>query len=429
MMRKNQIHRRLIKGFGANLLGRIWMILAQLLTVPILTYHWGVDGYGVWLMINAIPTYLALSDFGLGTAAGVEITKSVTQDDREEALRVYQSGWIILSFLTIGMGAIICTLALAWLKIKGGEAGPFSNNEVALTIILTTVAALIGIQTRYQRTIFDATHKYAIGTLLFDLNFLLSAISLMIVALAGGRIIEAAAAQVVVKFLLCLVYIIILRREEPWWRPGWSLSEIAIVKRLISPSFASFILAAGNSLGLQGIVLTIGWVISPAAAAIFATSRMLTRIPVQFAMLLTRASIPELTRAQTAGDLSLTKKLMRLNIGLVILVMAPATLLFTFTGPWLLQRLSHGKMTSDHFAFFLLGLAAALCAIWTALSTRFVSTNNQRVFAYLALGLYAIVALLPYLASERYHLILVGIVIADAGIAWRVAFWKEGKRT
>jgi O-antigen/teichoic acid export membrane protein len=263
--------------------------------------------------------------------------------------------------------------------------------------------------------------------LLFDLNFLAGGLALLIVAWAGGEIVAAATAQVVLRVLLYLLYTTVLRRLEPWWHPGWRLGDRATIRRLLHPSMASFVLAAANSFGLQGIVLTLGWVFGPATAAIFATSRMLTRIPLQFSMMLTRASLPELTRAQSTGDTALTRRLMRLNSGLVMVVMGPAALLFALAGPWLLDKLSHGKMAASHLEFLLYGMSAAFCAVWTALGTRLIAINRQGAFAYLALGLYAAVALVPFIPGMTYTAILIGTVLAEVGIALRVVMWKGGK--
>lgn len=421
------VFRRVASGVGANLLGRVWILLTQLITVPVLSYYWGVGGYGVWIMISTIPTYLALSDFGLSAAAGVEMTRAISEGNRDEALCIYRSAWVFLSAITIGLGAVVCLGALVWLSLGGPQTQPFSRSEIAVTIILTTVAALLYIQVLFQRMVFDATHKYALGGLLFDLNFLLGGLSLMVAAWAGGQLIAAAAAQVTIRATLYLVTRGVIRRLEPWWRPRKGHYDRTTVRRLMRPSMASFILSLAQSFGVQGVVLTLGFTLGPAATAIFNTSRMLTRAPLQFALLTTRASLPELTRAQTAGDTALTRRLMKLNTGLVLAVMGPAALAFTLAGPWLLDKLSHGQMETGRLAFFLLALSAAICAIWMALGTRLMAMNRQGTFAYLALGLYAAVALVPFIPGMSYTAILTATVLAEAGIALRVVMWKGGK--
>ena len=168
---------------------------------------------------------------------------------------------------------------------------------------------------------------------------------------------------------------------------------------------------------IDGVVLTIGWVFGPAAAAVFATTRMLTRIPMQFSGLLTRASLPELTRSQVAGDHVLTARLMKLNMGLSLGVMIPAALALFLIGPTVISAISHGEMAQSRIAFGLLGLAAAFCAVWTTLGTRLIAVNRQSEFAFLALGLYLACALMPYVSPNKIVPVLVALVVADAVIA------------
>ena len=50
-------------GLGANMMGKFWVIATQLVCVPVLTWKWGANGYGVWLMLTTVPSYVALTSF------------------------------------------------------------------------------------------------------------------------------------------------------------------------------------------------------------------------------------------------------------------------------------------------------------------------------------------------------------------------------
>src|SRR5579863_10374609 len=89
--------RRLLHGIGAQLLGKAWVVVAQVLCVPILLSVWGTKGYGLWVMISAIPTYATLSDFGFGSAGSVRMTQLVARGRKDEALRVFQSVGLLVS--------------------------------------------------------------------------------------------------------------------------------------------------------------------------------------------------------------------------------------------------------------------------------------------------------------------------------------------
>ena len=53
---------RIARGLAANIAGTVLTVIIQLVSVPVLLGAWGVDVYGEWLILSAVPLYLALSD-------------------------------------------------------------------------------------------------------------------------------------------------------------------------------------------------------------------------------------------------------------------------------------------------------------------------------------------------------------------------------
>jgi hypothetical protein len=56
---------------------QVVVIGVQILLVPILLHGWGIERYGVWLLLSSIPTYLTFSDFGFTFIAKNEMTMKV----------------------------------------------------------------------------------------------------------------------------------------------------------------------------------------------------------------------------------------------------------------------------------------------------------------------------------------------------------------
>lgn len=415
------VSRRMIGGFGANLLGKIWVMLTQLISVPILTAAWGLDGFGLWLIINTIPAYLAISDFGLATAAGVEITRAVARDDRPAALRAFQTIWLFIT-------AVICLVAIGvviglaiWICMAPPiDSDSVGRKEIAGAAVCVTLGAIFGVQMSVLKLIYQATHKYALGTILFDICMPLSSIGVILVALNGGGLVAAAATNAAISAVMLVIYSQSLKRFEPWCSIGIEHASRADLRRLLKPSFAAFALTASNSLGIQGVVLAIGWTMGPAVAALYATARMLSRTPLQFAGLLTRASLPELTRSIDSDDNVLTRRLMRANIASTLAVMLPSLIILIVWGPKFLEILSHGKMSAGHLFFAVLALSALFNALWTTLGTKLVAANRQAEYAWLVLGLYTFVAVMPFLVGGEIMLLLIAMVAADFAIFARV---------
>lgn len=423
---RSAVTQRLLKGFGANSLGKFWALLIQLISVPVLTSAWGLEGYGVWLMIATIPVYLGLSDFGLGTAAGVDMTAAMALNDRPAALQAFQSVWLFMTAVTAIVATAVILGALVWgYRADELPGQTFAPMRTAGAIGFITLAALLMIQMSILKTVFQATHKYALGTVILDLASLSDGLIVIVIALLGGDVLWAALGMLGMRLVSLIVFHGIQARLEPWCHPGWAMANRQTLRRLMHPSLSALALTLANSLGLQGIVLTLGLTMGPAVAAVFASTRMLTRIPLQFATLLSRASLPELTRAQIEGRTDLTRRLMRANVGLALISVLPFALVLTIWGNTILKWLSNGQMTADTGSFVLLGAAATLNALWNVLGMKLLATNRQNVFAWAALILYAACSALPLLPHISYLSVLASITIAELMILLRIILHKS----
>ena len=115
------VRKRLIKSFGANTVGQGLNIVVQLFSIPLYLSAWGTHLYGEWLLLTTIPAYLIMSDMGLTSVAGNNMTMQVGSTDRSTALATFQSTWLFLSlisFLLIIIVLIISSLPMAiWLNL------------------------------------------------------------------------------------------------------------------------------------------------------------------------------------------------------------------------------------------------------------------------------------------------------------------------
>jgi O-antigen/teichoic acid export membrane protein len=414
------VARRLAGGTAANLMGKLWVVLVQIVSIPVLTACWGAEGYGLWLMLSTIPTYVSLTDFGLGTATAVEVTIKMARNDRAGALRAFQSTWVLVTALAVlvALGVIAIGIPLVgggaalWLPDRWRQ--PFAGGPLFAAIVLMTLYAVVAMQMSLIGTVYSATHKYALGTFLRDLLVPVEGAAVITAAMLHGAIFEAAASMLLIRLCGYFAYHHGLRRLEPWFRVGWRHADRQTARRLLRPSIAAFALTAANAVGLQGVILTLGWVAGPAVVAVFGATRLLTRVPVQFSTLVSRASLPELTRSQTAGDVRATRSLIRLNLAAAGAIAGGFLVLLLIGGPWLLAVISHGTLVAPYLLFVLLGIAGAANAIWTAAASPIIARNEQWRFAYLYMGLCAVTALLPLvLGSTDAVPVAASIAIAE----------------
>lgn len=366
---------RLLLGFGANMLGKVWVILGQLLSVPVLSHAWGADGFGVWLMLSAVPTYIALSGGGLGSAAAVEMTRRVAEGNRNGAVAAFQS----VSVLTIGTSLVAVAVLIGTVSVLRTW---YSWGPAALILGLY---AIIALQCSVVSGAFRAAGRYAQGTTLLDALSLAEMLGALCVAAVGGHWTAAAAAYLTIRALGCWCYYLILHRAEPWVELGASQCSLATIRSLAMPAMSSSGIMLASALSIQGTLLAIGISLGPAAAAIFGTARTLARAPLQLANLATKATAPELALAFAHNERRTTSALLSLNVAFAAAITIPFFVALALAGPRVLHVISHGQFSATPFLFAALSATTIVMSLNEALSQSLHATNRQHRFVGYAL--------------------------------------------
>src|SRR5690606_26689776 len=141
---------RLSTGLAAQTYSQAVTIGTQLLSVPVLISAWGVEQYGVWLLISAIPAYLALADLGFAQVGGSDMTMRLARGDREGALVTYQTTFAMNCVLGLACFAVVAGFALSplsgWLigDAHAGRAVQWAIVALAGHAMMSLMRGVIG---------------------------------------------------------------------------------------------------------------------------------------------------------------------------------------------------------------------------------------------------------------------------------------------
>jgi O-antigen/teichoic acid export membrane protein len=379
------VRRRLAAGFGVNIFSRGVATLIQLVSVPVFLEHWGTDLYGAWLLLNSIPSYFALSDVGFGSTAGNEMTMLMAAGRQEEALDVFQSVLALTTVVSSVLGALFILLVWFlpfdhWLHIQA-----ISMHDTRVVVLLLVLSTLLSMQETLYQAAFRCVAKYVFGTFLKSLILLASFLAVTGVVLFGGGVVLTAAVYFGINAVGTLLLWIALRREVPWIRFGFAHARWATLKRLALPSVSFMALPAGNSLNLQGMLLVVGHVLGPVAVVVFSTARTVSRVAVQFMMMISNTIWPEMSTAVGAGDWPLARAIHRraCQVSMACGIAIVAGMLAV--GPWIWRRWTVHQFPADNVLLDLMLLLVIFSSLWLTSMTTLTATNrHQRVaFAYL----------------------------------------------
>ncbi|MGB5835220.1 MAG: hypothetical protein WBG92_24985 [Thiohalocapsa sp.] len=363
---QSNIRRRVLNGLGANLYNQVVTVAVQLLTVPILLSSWGTEAYGEWLILYAVPGFLAMANLGFSMSAGNDMTAKVARGDRSGALRVFQSLAALLYVIALS-GMMLCGALLWWLPL--GEWFRFQTMSIeAIRWVLWLLAAQVFLQLLDGVTHagFRANSQYARHVAFQATTRLLQFGGIWLAAILGGGPVAAAGAFLGVRLLTTPLFALVLVLRHRWLSFGVSHASTHELRRLYRPALANMAIPLGNALNLQGMVLVVGAVLGPVAVVVFATLRTLTRLALQMILVVSRAAEPELASAYGAGNAALMKSLyvhaLRGGLWLSLLAVLGLALL----GTPILEVWTQAKVPMNDALFGWLLASAVATTLWNS---------------------------------------------------------------
>lgn len=428
-LQKTSVSLRLSAGLAANITGKLWVLLCQLCTIPFLVKAWGASGYGVWLMLTTIPTYIALCGLGFGAAAAVDMTQRVAHNDRAGAASVFQSVWCLITSIS---ALIVLTAGVAWLS-RGWIAHLFTYSHPERLISTACVMAIYSCaatQTSLVSLGYRSTGRYAVGTLLQDLLLPIETAAIISIASSGSSQLVAAGAMTAIRIFGTALYYLKLVQWEPWLRLGFREVRWNQIRRLAHPAFGVAGVMLASALSTQGLILAIGICFSPASVAIYSSARTLARAPLQLVGLASRAIAPELTFAHAQGNRALSSELVVISLSATMLCAIPVALLLSMFGPRLLGALSHHQLVSSSTFMAILSITIIFTSIWDTLSNLLQAIGKQHSIALAAMASAAATAASPYLArGHSIELLALFVAAAEGGmLAFTSWTWRGHMR-
>jgi len=379
--------RRLLLGFIVNWIGKLATSIIQLVQVPVFLHFWGTPLFGEWLILNSIPAYLSFSSAGFGNVAGNEMTMMIARDDRDDALRVFQScWWLIMLICTAAIvllsGSLYFLPAAHLLKLTH-----ISEYDTKWIIFYLGLSVLLGQLEQLLQAAYRSIGRYPYGAAVKTaLSF--SAFGGMIAAVAlgyGPRFVALvfATLNIAGTALLC----ILVRHDIPWIEFGWRHARFAEIRRLAPLAVAFMGFPIGNALNLSGTLLAVGYALGPVAVVVFGTARTVSRVALQMSQMTGSTFEPEISIAYGAGNYELVRTLMRRACQFALVVAIAVVLMMMAFGPWFLTHWTGGHVPPSRPLLSILLLVVIFYALWATSAALMTSTNqHQRLAAYYILG-------------------------------------------
>jgi len=377
--------RRLVWSLLSNTVGRLSQTAIQFIQVPVFLHYWPMSLYGEWVVLNSIPTYLAFSNSGFGTAASNKMTMLVAGGDRARALRTFQSCWwlivAICSTVTLLLSGALYFLPAARLL----QIGSISETDTKWIIFYLAVSVLLGQLEMLLQAAYRSIGRYPYGGFVKS-AMALAAFSCTMLSVALGydarttALVYAVASIVGTIFLGCLV-----KHDIPWIEFGWRHAQFREILQLTRPAIAFMGFTMGNALNLAGSQMAVNYALGPVSVVIFYTARMISRGALQMVQMVNATFEPELSLSFGAGKIDTTRTLHRRACQLALLVAVVLVCGVMTVGPYVLHHWTGGHVPPSRGLLSILLVVVVVYSLWSTSSTLMTSTNQHQRMAVIYL--------------------------------------------
>ncbi|MEP7098953.1 MAG: hypothetical protein ABI781_00495 [Burkholderiales bacterium] len=405
--------RRILASTGSNAYAQAVTIVIQLVSLPLFLSHWDVATYGQWIALSALPSYLAMADVGMVTAAGNRMTMLIGEGSERLANQVFQS--VLVFVLAVCGGAMLLVLAAAALW-PADAAATFSVRVAVVLLSAAVVAALVG---GLPEAIYKATHRYALGAALASTTRLLEWAGGLVGLWWFGDFIAVALGALIARVSCTLVMVLHARLTTPAVRWGFADASRAEIRRCAGPAISFMAFPAANALNFQGMTLIVAALLGPSATVVFNTYRTLARVTVQATATFSHALWPEFSRLFGQRDEAALAALYHRSVWLGLALAGGASALVYLSAPGVLQVWSKSQIA---FSPTLMGVAmlyAAAAGAWHVSRVLLLATNQHSGLAWPFLTASAVCLPLAWLVAQAFGLIgAMGAMLAlEVGMA------------
>lgn len=393
--------RRLANGVGANLLDRLAVSVVQIASVPALAGTWGASKYGLWLMLSTVPSYLALSDLGFATAAGVQMTMHVARGEHKRAVAVQHSARLALSIVGILLASAIW-LAVLFGLIPANAFGASADLHVPLTIAVLSTYGVLVLQGGIAAVTLRSDGLYATGSVITTIINVVEQAVMVFCVLYGGGLLAAA-----LCLLLCRACGVVLlgqavKKKMPWVPSGFRHANLADLKALYGPAQATVAITLANASFLQGITLAVGFAATAASVPVFNVTRTMVRLGIQMTNVLSSALAPEFSAKFASGE----QKTLAIMIASVLIfsfvILVPAAVIMMIFGRTIVDLWSVGKIQATQPIVVVMSVVMIFNGAWMPISAMIVSTNKQSSFSYYFFGFAVSSVVMAYFLALLY---------------------------
>ncbi|TWJ00799.1 O-antigen/teichoic acid export membrane protein [Mucilaginibacter frigoritolerans] len=376
-----QVKKALIKNSIVGVWSKISTLLFRIIQVPLLLYYLGVEGYGLWIVIASLPSWLTLANMGFGSVSANEMSIAMANGEVDKARKILSSTVALIATIS-AIGILLVVLIAPFIPWESFfNLSRSRHKELTLTMIWLCSSVFLSFTTDVLSGRFRAARRAHLSMLLDSFKPWLELL-LMVIVLRFTTRYDYLALSLLSSML---VYLFINT-----WLSGKSLPilsfsfkdiEVSRFRLLFRKGIAFQAFPLGNALIFQGNILVIQGILGPVAVALFATVRTMVRSINQLMEMVNAIIWPELSILIGTNNLVKAARLHRLGVGFTFIASVLCVLILSFFGHDIYALWTRKAIPLPQHLLILFLFPIIFNAIWYTSSVVHTSCNKHEGLA------------------------------------------------
>jgi O-antigen/teichoic acid export membrane protein len=376
-----QVKKALIKNSIVGVWSKISTLLFRIIQVPLLLYYLGVDGYGLWIVISSLPSWLTLANMGFGSVSANEMSIAMANGEVDKARKILSSTVALIG--TISVIGILLVILIApfipwesFVNLSGSR-----HKELTLTMIWLCSSVFLSFTTDVLSGRFRAARRAHLSMLLDSFKPWLELLLMVIVLRFTTRYDYLALSLLSSMLVYLFINTWLSGRSLPILSFSFKDIEVNRFRLLFKKGIAFQAFPLGNALLFQGNLLIIQGILGPAAVALFATARTMVRSINQLMEMVNAIIWPELSVLIGTNNLIKAARLHRLGVGFTFIASVLCVFVLSFFGQSIYELWTRKAIPLPQHLLILFLLPIIFNAVWYTSSVVHTSSNKHEGLA------------------------------------------------
>mgnify|MGYP001226250393 CR=1 FL=1 len=198
---KKRIKKNLISQISLN----IFLVVIQILFPPLMIIIYGLDNFGIWVFLTAIPYAFSILDFNLNLAARIEMSIFYNKKKTKNVDQIFTNS-SVLTFFFVSILALSLFILFNYFDFNFDILNSLNKNEISFILYCIIVSFLINILNNIFKTALTYKGKLDLDVYIEIFSDFLSKFLILLIGIIFKNLLFAALALLIATILKIIIY-------------------------------------------------------------------------------------------------------------------------------------------------------------------------------------------------------------------------------